>query len=188
MSKYESKNDRAAWDDLQKLWDETEVAPDYAPVPTGNYDVRLVNMQRNVSRQGTPCVNMEFRILEGEYAGRSLRHTLYLTKNALPYTKRDLAKFGVTSMAQVDGPTPKGLRFRVWVSRRNSDDGRSFNKMTAFQFLGIIATDEDDKKAGSDEWGAIEASNEGDLHDNVDSEGDMDDPLFMESREEEESL
>ena len=32
MSTYESKNDRAARDDLQKLWDETEAAPDYAPV------------------------------------------------------------------------------------------------------------------------------------------------------------
>ena len=188
MSKYESKNDRAAWDDLQKLWDETEAAPDYTPVPAGNYDVRLVKMHSGKSGRGTDYVNMELRILEGEYAGRSLRHTLYLTKKAIPYTKRDLAKFGVTSMAQVDGPTPKGLRFRVWVSGRSSDDGRSFNKITAFQFLGTDATDEDDKKAGSDEWGAIEASNEDDLHDNVDSEGDMDDPLFMESPEEEESL
>ncbi len=187
MSKYESKNDRALWDEVRKLWDETEAAPDYAPVPAGNYDVRLVKMHSGVSGHGTPCVNMEFRILEGDYAGRSLRHTIYLSPKALRYAKRDLAKLGMTSMEQVDGPTPKGLRCRVSVRRRNHDDGRSFNEIAAFELLGTDATDEDDKKAGSDEWGAIEASNEDDLHDNVDSEGGMDDPLFMESQEEEES-
>lgn len=54
---------------------------------------------------------------------------------ALPYAKRDLAKFGITRPEQLDEPFPRGFRCKVAVALRVEDDGRTFNKVRGFEII-----------------------------------------------------
>src|SRR5262249_38203005 len=77
------------------------------------------------------------RVLDGEFAGRQVWLDLWLTQAALPMTKRDLAKLGVTAFEQLDRPLPQGIRCRVKVTLRIGDDGNQFNAVRSFDVTGI---------------------------------------------------
>lgn len=63
-------------------------------------------------------------MMEGEYAGRRLWMDRYLTPDALPYTKRDLAKLGIDTWAKLERLFPANrLVCRLTVVLRQSDDG-----------------------------------------------------------------
>lgn len=171
--------------EVQDLWNTTEAARDYSPVPAGTYTVDLVEVSRDTTRNGNPCVNLELQIREGEYARRFIRYSLFLTPKATAYAKRELGKIGVTRLEQLDSPPPKGIRCSVAVSKQTEDGGRHKSKVTAFEFLGIDAADEDGKEAEGDEGGAIEAPGEAEVHEDDCPESDIDDPLFAETNQKE---
>ena len=60
--------------------------------------------------KATPGYKLTFKVVDGEHAGRQFWHDCWLTAAALPQTKRDLAKIGVTSLEQLEKPLPRFIR------------------------------------------------------------------------------
>src|SRR5262245_35874352 len=79
-------------DALEKSWAATEAAGDFAPLPPGEYACRLVSGELFNAKSGTPGYKICFEVAEGEHAGRRVWHDVWLTAQALPMAKRDLAK------------------------------------------------------------------------------------------------
>lgn len=122
---------------IGNLWDATTAADDYRPLPTGEYIARIVSGELETSRQGTPGYRLTFEISEGEFVGRRLWHDLWLTAAALPMTKRDLAKIGISKPEQLEQPVPTGIVCKLKVALRREDDGTERNRVSRFAFLRI---------------------------------------------------
>jgi hypothetical protein len=131
-------------DTIRAAWNATAAATDFAPLPTGTYDARIISGELKTAKSGTPGYKIAFRVLDGEHAGRQFWHDLWLTAAALPMSKRDLNKLGVTELAQLEKPLPPGIRCRCKLALRSADDGTKFNKVTSFDVLGIDTVADDD--------------------------------------------
>jgi hypothetical protein len=127
-------------EDLLKRFDETEPAAEYEPVPPGRYEVDFVRGEACRSSRGTPGYTGEFEISKGEYQGRRLWHTFWLTEAADAYTKRDLSKLGITRGEQLNQPVPPGIFCFVQVVVRTDDNGVERNVITRM-YEGGIRTD-----------------------------------------------
>ena len=129
---------------LHQAWDKTEAAGDFAPLPAGKYVAHITGGELTTSRRNvTPGYKLTFRVLEGEHAGRQFWHDIWLTEAALPMSKRDLAKLGVTSLDQLDQPLPPGIRCKVKLTLRKDDDGSEFNRVRRFDVIGIDEPEQD---------------------------------------------
>lgn len=125
-------------DRLRQAWNETEAAGELAPLPPGDYTAHIIAGTLETGKtRGTPGYKLSFRVAEGPHAGRQFWHDLWLTEAALPMTKRDLAKLGVTSLDQLDHPLPRGIRCACKLVLRKGDDGAEFNKLRTFTVVGI---------------------------------------------------
>jgi hypothetical protein len=124
-------------DALKKAWTETEAAPDMGPIPGGEYVAEVFAGELSESRSGTPGCKVTFRIIEGDYRGRRVWLDLWLTPDALRYTKRDLLKLGVTDLEQLDKPMPKGIVCKLDVVLRTDDRGKKKNEVRTFEVLRI---------------------------------------------------
>ncbi len=124
---------------LRDAWTRTEAAVDFAPLPAGTYTARVVSGGLFNAKSGTPGYKLAFRVLDGEHAGRQFWHDLWLTPAALPMSKRDLGKLGVTSIEQLEQPLPAGIRCKVKLALRRDDDGTEYNRVRGFEVVGIDA-------------------------------------------------
>lgn len=118
---------------LQNEFNDVDAAPEYEPLPAGEYEAGLVSGSFSESRQGTPGYTITFEIRDGEQAGRRLSDTLWLTPAAIPFTKRDLSKLGITSFEQMKRPVPEGIVCRLRVALRRDDDGTQYNKLRSWE-------------------------------------------------------
>ena len=132
-------------EDLSRRFNETEAAPEYAPVPKGVYSTDLSSGELTNSGSGTPGYNLGFTIREGEFTGRRVWHTLWLTPAAMPMTKRDLAKLGITRLDQLERPVPPGIVCQLTVSVRTDDDGVQRNAVKGFTVARVDADPTADK-------------------------------------------
>ncbi len=131
-------------DDLQKMFNETQAAGELTPLPTGEFFAHIINGELETSRsKGTPGYKLTFRVVEGEYAGRLFWHDCWLTPAALPQTKRDLAKLGVTSLEQLESPLPRFIRCKCKLALRRDDDGSERNRLKSFEVIGIDLPERD---------------------------------------------
>jgi hypothetical protein len=128
---------------LNKAWSETKAAQDLAPLPSGMYIARVIDGTATTAKTGTLGFKLTFRVLEGEFAGRLFWHDLWLTEAAMPMSKRDLLKLGVTSLDQLDNPLPQGIRCRVKLALRKDDNGNEHNRVRSFDVLGIDPPERD---------------------------------------------
>jgi hypothetical protein len=120
------------------IWDKTEAAGDFGSVPRGEYIAHATAGELESSRlKGTPGYKIEFTIVEGDHTGRKLWHDCWLTAAALPQTKRDLAKLGITMPSQMERPLPRWFRCKLTVVLRKDDDGIERNKIRSFEVIGI---------------------------------------------------
>jgi hypothetical protein len=124
-------------DDLARRFEETEAAPEYAPVPKGVYAAELSSGELTNSGSGTPGYTLGFTICEGEFTGRRVWHTLWLTPAAMPMTKRDLTKLGITKLEQLERPVPPGIVCQLTVAVRTDDDGETRNRVTRYEIVEI---------------------------------------------------
>ena len=139
-------------DNLQKAWNETNAAGEFAPLPAGEYIARVIGGECVTSKTNeTPGYKVTFKVIEGEHAGRCIWHDMWLTQDAMQYTKRDLEKLGVTSFDQLDLPM-RSFRCKVKLALRKMDDGKEYNRIHTFEVLGIDAP-EVDPFAPKDEGG-----------------------------------
>jgi len=123
--------------DLWQLWENTAAAPELKPLPAGSYDAVLESTVLATSSRGTPAVRLTFRIEAGEHAGRKLTCDCWLTPRALPYTKRDLLRIGITDLGQVGRPLPAAVSCRLRVALRRDDGGQEFNRISNFEVLRV---------------------------------------------------
>lgn len=128
-----------ALDELARRFDEAEAAPEFEPVPAGTYEVDLVHGELRRSQNGTVGYTCHFEIAEGEYRGRKIWHTAWLSDAAMNYSKRDLAKLGITQLGQCSDPVPPGIYCTINVVRRTDDDGRQWNEVKKITAGGVRA-------------------------------------------------
>jgi hypothetical protein len=126
-------------DELARQFDEAEAAGDMLPLPRGEYRCRVTDGELVTSKGGTPGYAMTFTVDDGEGKGRKLWHTAWLTPAALPMTKRDLAKLGVTSLDMLENPLPAGFVCDVKVAVRADDDGVERNRVVSFNVVALLA-------------------------------------------------
>jgi hypothetical protein len=132
--------------ELARQFDEAEAAGDMLPLPRGEYRCRVTDGELVTSKSGTPGYTLTFTVDDGEHKGRRLWHSAWLTPAALPMTKRDLAKLGVTSLDMLDRPLPAGIVCDVKVVLRVDDDGVERNRVVSFNVVEVLAdpTGDDD--------------------------------------------
>ncbi|MCK6458099.1 MAG: DUF669 domain-containing protein [Phycisphaerae bacterium] len=130
---------------LRDSWDHTEAAADFAPLPGGTYECHVHSVELFNARTGTPGVKVRFVVLVGEHAGRALFHDCWLTPAALPQTKRDLAKLGISTLEQLESAVvPSGrIRCKVRVALRRDDAGVERNRVTRFDVLRVDEPERD---------------------------------------------
>jgi hypothetical protein len=122
-------------------FDSTEAAPEFAPLPPGVYVARVVRGEVCQTKAGTDAYRIRFEVIEGPYAGRTVIRTWTFSERALPYTKRDLAPFGLTSSAKLLSPFPEPGRdyiVRLVVALQRSDDGREFNDVKKLDLIRVV--------------------------------------------------
>src|SRR5262245_29280102 len=122
---------------LSSLWKGTAAAADFAPLPPGEYTFRILTGDLFTSKKGTAGYKLTLEVTEGEHEGRRAWHDLWLTAAALPMTKRDLAKIGVTHLEQLEQPLPAGILIRGKLALRRDDDGNENNQLRRFECIGI---------------------------------------------------
>lgn len=120
------------------VWNNTQAAGDFGPIPKGEYECDLIAGELESSRtKGTPGYRLTFAVRDGEFAKRRVWHDLWLTQAALPMTKRDLSKIGVTTPEQMERPIPRGIVCKVSVTLRTDDGGTPRNHVRKFDVLRI---------------------------------------------------
>ena len=128
-----------ARDELARQFAEAEVAGDMLPLPRGTYRCRVTDGELVTSKSGTPGYTLTFTVDDGEHKGRRLWHTAWLTEAAMPMSKRDLEKLGVTSLDMLDRPLPAGIVCDVRVVLRADDDGVERNRVSRFDVVEVLA-------------------------------------------------
>lgn len=124
--------------DFNDRWNSTAAAGDSGPLPAGAHVCHVTRGELENSRsKGTPGYKIEFTVCEGPFKGRKLWHDLWLSDAALPMTKRDLGRLGITTPAQMEAPLPRGIRCNVRVTVRKGDDGIERNRVRSFDVIGI---------------------------------------------------
>jgi hypothetical protein len=132
--------------ELARQFAEAEAAGDMLPLPRGDYRCRVTDGEVVTSKTGTPGYTLTFTVDAGEHKGRRVWHTAWLTPAALPMSKRDLSKLGVTTLDMLDRPLPAGIVCDVRVVLRADDDGVERNRVSRFDVVEVLAdpTGDDD--------------------------------------------
>ena len=144
-------------DTIASAWDRTAAAHDFDALPAGEYVAHVLSAELFTGKSNnTPGYKLVFSVLEGEHAGRRLWHDLWLTPAALPMSKRDLGKLGITSLEQLEAPIPPGIRCKLKVALRKDDDGTTYNRVRRLEVIGIDKP-EPDAFAPADMAGAVDS-------------------------------
>ena len=123
---------------IASAWETTEAAKDFVPLPAGEYIAHIISGELfNSKSNNTPGYKLTFKVIEGDYEGRHFWSDCWLTEAALPMTKRDLSKLGITSFEQLDQPLPQGIRVKAKLTLRRDDDGAEYNRLRSFEFVSI---------------------------------------------------
>jgi hypothetical protein len=123
---------------IQSTWETTDAAADLGPLPDGTYTAKLDGAEIFTARTGTHGVKLTLVVVEpAEHAGRRLWSDQWLTLAAMPGTKRDLLKIGISDLAQLERPIPDGIILSVRVALRKDDDGTERNRVTRLDLVRI---------------------------------------------------
>ena len=124
---------------IRDAWDSTTAAGDFGPLPPGGYVARIIAGELKQSKSNsTPGYSLTFEVIEpAEQKGRKFWHDCWLTPAAMPQSKRDLGKLGVTNLEQLENPLPKFIRCKCKLALRKDDDGNEANRLKSFEVLGI---------------------------------------------------
>jgi hypothetical protein len=121
---------------LSRLWGETTAAAEFRLLPPGEYTFRVLAGELTNARRGTPGYRLTLEVAGGEHEGRRVWHDFWFTPAALPMTKRDLAKIGVTDLRQLEQPVPAGILVRGRVVIHRDDGGNERNRLRGFEAAG----------------------------------------------------
>jgi hypothetical protein len=124
-------------ENLQRAWKTTAAAAEFAPLPKGEYTFRILVGELFTSKRGTPGYKLTLQVTEGDFEGRRAWCDFWLTPAALPMSKRDLAKIGVTDPEQLERPLPPGILIKGKLTLRTDDDGTESNRLVRFECVGV---------------------------------------------------
>lgn len=126
-------------ENLRDVWNNTAEAPDFTPLPAGTYTAHVHAVELFKAKTGTPGVKIQFRVCDGEHTGRMIFHDNWLTRAAMPQTKRDMGKLGLHAIEQLDTATvpPGRIRCKVRVALRKDDNGTERNRVCGFDVVGV---------------------------------------------------
>ena len=124
---------------IRDAWDSTTAAGDFGPLPPGGYVACIISGEIKQSKSNaTPGYSLTFEVIEpAEHKGRKFWHDCWLTPAAMPATKRDLGKLGVTNLEQLENPLPRFIRCKCKPALRKDDDGTEANRLKSFEVIGI---------------------------------------------------
>ncbi len=121
-------------------FDAVDAAPEYTPLPPGIYTARIVRGECCTTKAGDDAYRMRFEVVEGEQHAKTIIRTWTFGTNALPYTKRDLAPFDLTSSAELLSPFPAAGReylVRLEVVLQRGNDGTEWNDIKRIEILKV---------------------------------------------------
>ncbi len=131
----------AGGDELARLFDSTESAPDIGePVPAGTYACVVASGRRDKNHNGTNRYAVCFSVADGPHVGYKLFRDFYLTPDAMAYSKRELGTLGITSGDQLSRPLPAGrICCDVIVTVWTLNDGRRRNEVKSFVVTNVLS-------------------------------------------------
>lgn len=122
-------------------FDAAAPAPEFAPLPPGIYPARVVRGEFTTTKAGADAYRLRFEVTEGPHTGRTTIRTWTFSPKARPYTKRDLAAFGLTTSAKLLTPFPEPGReyhVRLVVALQHGDDGIDRNDIKKIDVLRVV--------------------------------------------------
>jgi hypothetical protein len=122
-------------------FDSTEPAPEYKPVPPGTYAARVLRGEYRTTKAGADAYRMRFEITDGPHAGKTVIRTWTFGEKAIPYTRRDLRPFGLTSKEKLLSPFPEPGReylARLAVALQRGDDGTERNDIKRVDQVRVV--------------------------------------------------
>lgn len=137
-----------AEDNFQGLWEQTEAASEFSPIPMGKYVARITRGGIHTAKSGSRSYQIEFTISEGEHTNRKVWLDLWLTQKALAVSKRELAKIGIDSPAKLNADLPAGYIATISVVQRTDDRGETRNEIRRFDVTGFKPPTPDDFAPG----------------------------------------
>lgn len=121
-------------------FDAAEAAPEFTPLPPGIYTARVVQGEVSTTKAGADCYRMRFEVVEGPSTGRTIVRIWTFSPKALPYSKRDLAIFGLTTSEKLLSPfPPSGQTYivRLVVALQRGNDGTERNDIKRVELIRI---------------------------------------------------
>ena len=121
-------------------FDATEAAPEFTPLPPGIYTARIVRGEYCSTKIGAEAYRLRFEVTDGPEIGKTVVRTWTFSPKALPYTKRDLAQFGLTTTAKLLAPFPEPCReylVQLVVANQLGDDGVERNDVKRITLLHV---------------------------------------------------
>lgn len=128
---------------VDTLFERTEAAQGFEVLPSGSYDAIAEHGEKFQSKNGTPGYKIRFRIQGGAHDGSAVWDDLWLTQKAMPRTKAELAKFGITTAATLNAPIPPGRLCRLVVVQKTADNGWVGNEVKRFEIIKILEPTKD---------------------------------------------
>jgi hypothetical protein len=122
-------------------FDTAEAAPEFTPIPPGVYSARVVRGEYCSTKAGADAYRMRFEVTDGPHAGKTVIRTWTFGPKALPYTKRDLTPFGLTTSAKLLSPFPEAGReyhVRLVVALQRGDDGIERNDIKKIDIIRMV--------------------------------------------------
>lgn len=122
-------------------FDAAEPAPEFTPLPPGMYTARVHRGEYCSTKAGADAYRIRFEVTEGEHAGKTVIRLWTFGPKALPYTKRDLNPFGLTTTAALLSPFPAAGReylVRLVVAIQRGNDGIERNDIKRIDVLRVV--------------------------------------------------
>ena len=124
-------------------FDTVEAAPEFTVLPPGVYKARVLRGEYKTTKDGAEAYRILFEVVEGPYEGQIVGRTWTFGAKALPYTKRDLTKLGLSTKVQLLSPFPEfghDYIVQLVVVRRCDDNGTEWNDVKRIEVIDIEET------------------------------------------------
>jgi len=123
--------------ELDSEWQETEAAAEgsFEPLPEDDYTCIVIDADLVKSQNENVGLNVQFEVVEGDYEGRHVFHSFWLTPKNLSYVKRDLAILGYeakTASALLKAKGPLMHKKAVLRVGQEQYEGRTRNRVKWF--------------------------------------------------------